>query len=298
MMKANIIILEEKHGTYYLDASSRDAFLVACLATVKRRVDENWFYHPWDPDEVTKPDLEEEVVRGLPDSETKTDLLEAWASYHKGLEEVEENNNTVDLAEVTAKTNDPYLAWFVLERRTNHEYEGFKIEQLESPLGIQHVQQRPKMKPSFSVVDAEKMLTRKLRTENAAATEAAERRSRNLSTEEFTLGGVLFREKDNLCAERTVPRDAVAKAEADGRLEKVQVDPESVRQWNIESIHCLDAEDMVFAYWCQGQKGDKIRPVIVHVYQNAELKRLDITHFIRPFGLNSNEWAKMGLAQD
>lgn len=298
MMKANILILKEKHGTYYLDASSRDAFLAACLLTVKRRVDENWFYHSWNPDEVIQPDLEEEVVRGLPDSETKTDLLEAWENYRKELVRVEHNNDIVELAELAAKTDDPYLAWYVLTERKNHEYEGFELEQLEAPLGIQHIQQRPKMKPTFSVTEAEQMLIRKLKTENVAASEASERRFRNLSSEEFTLGGVLFGAKDKLTAERTVPRDAVDKAEADGRLEKVQVDPGRVRLWNIESIHCLDGEDMVFSFWRKGQEGKKIRPVLVHVYKNGELKRLDITHFISPFGLTGNEWAKMGLAQD
>lgn len=295
MMKARIIVLAEKYGTYYLDASTRDAFLVSCLMTVERRIAENSWYHKWNIDEVSKPDLELDIVETLPDGETKTSLLQAWDRYDSHVKEVEENNELVSLARIAADTKDPFLAWHVLTLRENHEYEGFNIETLESPLGIQHVRKRPKMKPKFALQEALDMIHHKLKVENAGRIEAAQRRFENLSSEEFTLGGIMFSANGHLCATRTVPIEVVKLAEEDGRLKRIEVKDSEVRLWNIDSVHCLDAEDMIFAYWYSGEKGTNIKPHIIHVYEQDGLKRLNITRFISPFGLTSNEWEKLGL---
>lgn len=252
------------------------------------------FYHYWNPEEVKKPDLEEVVVLCFPESDTKTVLLNAWKKYHQDLEEVEEHNRIVELAELANETNDPYLAWYVLEERKEHEYEGFMIERLEAPMGIQNVIQRLKMKPAFSVSEAESMIARKLKAENISAIYASQRRFRNITNDAFVLGGVLFGTKDKLTSECSVPMEAVSEAESDKRLEKVHVDLDKVRLWDLNSIHRLDAEDMVFSYWYK-TKGEKIRPTVVHVYKNGGLKCLNITRLIRSIDFAEGEWTTMEL---
>jgi len=294
MQSAKILVFKEKHGDHYFDASSLDAFLLSCLITVKRRLEEGCFYNTWSFDEVKKPDLSEDFILSLPASETKKNLRKAWDEYRESIKETQENNDLVELAELAVETNDPYLAWRVLNERKEGQYEGFSIERMISPLGIQHIQKRLKMKPSFTVDEAKKMIVRKLTTENIAAIETSERRFVNISSEVFSIGDSCFAAAGNLCSQRTVAYEYVPKAEADRRLEKVKPDLEKIRKWNIDSIHCLDAEDMVFSYWAEEKKDQKVRPVLTHVYSNGELKRLDITNLLRSSGFTPDEWSTVG----
>ena len=92
-----ILVLREKHGDQYLNATTEEEFLDACLMVVKGRFgpDNNW----WGlskPEKPEKPNLglTSKQIKELPESLIKSAAQKELANYERAL--VRYNNELAD----------------------------------------------------------------------------------------------------------------------------------------------------------------------------------------------------------
>ena len=129
-----ILVLEEKHGTAYLDASTEAKLYEAALSVVKSRLHPEWgFYCEEDPPEpvgVTQEDIDK-----LPDGTGKNALVKQLATYKRELEEYERINENYANAKKAVETKDGKLAWRILLHRSDWEYEGVYLAEVKDEYG-------------------------------------------------------------------------------------------------------------------------------------------------------------------
>ena len=138
----SIIVCEEKHGTYYWDASTEKVLHASALAILKHRFLDGMYYAPECPDpapgQITYDlELELAVVEELPACQCKTEALariekqtkEDYRNY-LWLMDCESEWRAINRA---LETNDGELALKILKLRAEHEYEGFDIVELTEP---------------------------------------------------------------------------------------------------------------------------------------------------------------------
>lgn len=129
--KRYVLVVEEKHGTFYYDATG-DALLDAAYKLFLERAEAGWY-----------PDLEYLKDVG-PEPYTKEQLevlkkdwpnlhQEAWNDRENWLRVTRSNNNLLGIIRQIAhikQTEDKQAAWNFINSRNGFEYEDVNIEEL------------------------------------------------------------------------------------------------------------------------------------------------------------------------
>ncbi len=126
-----ILAFKEKHGTFHYDASTRDLFHKACLAVVKRRNGEGYWYTYDQSEQPTVPALSKEAVAALPEGRIKTAALEEWTYYERRLKHLAGEKQETALL-VKALKGDGEAAADFLKARAKAEYETMELIELDS----------------------------------------------------------------------------------------------------------------------------------------------------------------------
>ena len=131
-----ILVLEEKHGTFFLNASTSPKLNRAALSVVKARLHPDWgYYYEEDPPESIN--ITQEDIDKLPDGRGKETLKRQLEQYKKAFSHYERDRQDYEDAKRAVKTKDGKLAWQLLANRSNrgYEYEGVHLEEVKDEYG-------------------------------------------------------------------------------------------------------------------------------------------------------------------
>lgn len=124
-----IVVLKEKHGDRYLAAPTLDDFYSQCLSIVKSRHEEECWYD-YDSDIPESPALTKEQVKALKDGCIKQAAEEEWERYEQAIKQAESNKEERTMLKL-ALAGDGLMAALFLKGRSDGEYEGFELEDME-----------------------------------------------------------------------------------------------------------------------------------------------------------------------
>lgn len=135
--RPSVLVISEKHGTRYFDATSVDALHASALALLRERFSDDVFRYYVDPGELEKEaprvDLSLEEAAGLPAKSPTRQLhdnqikrRDEWRTY------VDSYRRWYAAAQKAIAQEDGGLALRCLEARSSHEYEEISIEPLEN----------------------------------------------------------------------------------------------------------------------------------------------------------------------
>jgi hypothetical protein len=159
-----IIVAEEKHGTYYYDASTPEAWAWSSLKILTNRFNEGYWYY----DPLNQPDQHEfsvkrrqerdellamtdEQIDAIPSDEVRVDVRKkikrAKADYESDRSQSEQyerikavveaqDDSLVTVGRGQFERQEP-KAWRLLDERSDHEYERVTIEDVESPAEVE-----------------------------------------------------------------------------------------------------------------------------------------------------------------
>lgn len=125
-----IIICKEKHGTNYFDASTTEVIGCTAIHILKSRAEQGYYYElePVDKEDPPKPTQKEE---DFPNDPVFAKLArEEWGKYNR---DIQRQLNDKDFRVRFDKApNDYREALHLLIKRNDYQYEGFRLEVLES----------------------------------------------------------------------------------------------------------------------------------------------------------------------
>jgi hypothetical protein len=124
-----VIVFEEKEERVYYDPRDWGGYFEVCYHVfMKRLKDAYWGYPTVKPTPPKAPDP-------IPET-TDPDIIELGkkrtAAYNRKMREYREDLEVWAYVDAASKGNKWAAAW-VIDRRKDHEYEGFDIEPLEMP---------------------------------------------------------------------------------------------------------------------------------------------------------------------
>lgn len=117
-MIAKILVVEDKDGRAYFDASSPILLAKASMRILRERFEEGW-YVEHDPEDF-------EAVRDTP---RHREMLAENAWYARAFQLVQENDldSKYEWGEGCRRKVEP-MAWHLLKQRANYEYERVSLE--------------------------------------------------------------------------------------------------------------------------------------------------------------------------
>jgi hypothetical protein len=138
-----IIIAREKHGDYYLDASTPEQWARSALKLLTDRWKEGYYYH--EPKEPKEPEglLPREEIEALPEPyKREAGLL--FNRHIRNRRSYKEEKRLYDEIKYIVETQDTGMityrngrveprAWRILDDRGDHEYEGVELEDVAQP---------------------------------------------------------------------------------------------------------------------------------------------------------------------
>jgi hypothetical protein len=124
-----ILILEEHHGTWYLDASTRALLEAAALSAVRGRFGCDNIYYPIDVPSKPAPPFTEEELKHIP-AVMQKDADRKIKEYERELQGYKLRMKELRLIDRCLRTNDGALAVRVLELRQGSSDECFRLEEL------------------------------------------------------------------------------------------------------------------------------------------------------------------------
>ena len=124
-----VLILKEKHGSWYFDVSTNDLLHKACLKVVIQRNNEDW-YCDLSGEEPIPPKTTLEDVKHLDPSHAEL-VKESWKQYKQDKRVYNNNKLMRTLLKQSLIGNDE-SAYKFLCHRADGEYEDFKIATLDS----------------------------------------------------------------------------------------------------------------------------------------------------------------------
>jgi hypothetical protein len=152
-----VLVLKEKHGDSYYNATTREAFEENCLTILKQRFNEGYWYNT--PDEVFPKDSKWDttIFQLIPDfpedgtKEEKDTAISTWREANinvipdeearalvakklsKAIKNYNERSRYIkwykELERVVAE-EDKEAAWRILDDRSDYEYEGISLENM------------------------------------------------------------------------------------------------------------------------------------------------------------------------
>lgn len=127
----SVLVEHGKHGEYYWDATTQEKFQANCLAILKNRFDQGWYYY--EPEEPTKPKglLTKEEIKEL-QQPYKGQAIQIYNNYVRAKREYVSEKELWDELKAAIEENDGGLAWGVLYDRSDYEYERVSLEDLNN----------------------------------------------------------------------------------------------------------------------------------------------------------------------
>lgn len=127
----SVLVEHGKHGEYYWDATTKEKFRANCLAILKDRLDQGWYYY--EPEEPTEPTglLTKEEIKEL-QQPYKGQAIQIYNNYQSRLRDYKLEKETWDELKEAIEKEDGGLAWGVLYDRSDYEYERVSLEDLNN----------------------------------------------------------------------------------------------------------------------------------------------------------------------
>ncbi len=128
----SVLVLQEKHGDRYFYVASDKALFTTALAIVKERNSHGQWY-PQPPGQAPAvPDVRAEDIPKLPKSlqEAAKKKLREYTNEKRLYDEEIADYQEIQKA---IATDDGKLAWEILHKRRDYEYEGILLEIFEDP---------------------------------------------------------------------------------------------------------------------------------------------------------------------
>lgn len=128
-----ILIERGKHGDQYHDASTPEAVAASSLAILTERWEAGYYYYDPGPEPEWKGP-------GRADRDKLKELdKESWDSVQKRLKRFknelrywQQDNDLYQRIKKAVETKDGGLAWECLYDRSDHEYEGVELEEVQT----------------------------------------------------------------------------------------------------------------------------------------------------------------------
>jgi len=125
LAKPFLCILKEKHGTRHFHCPTIDTVLAVALAIVtERHIDGAYEY---EPDRATLGMTPDEI-QALPEGSIRTLALQALEQHRRNEQQDHELAIYARMATQAVAEGNGVLALWVLEHRSDYEYEGFELE--------------------------------------------------------------------------------------------------------------------------------------------------------------------------
>lgn len=128
----SVLVLREKHGNGYFLVQTDEELLQVAKMVVAGRKRQRWY---GEPRAAVELDFTAEDIEKMPKSLQKV-AREKLAEVRERQEWTEEEAEVWELVEASEKDESGVLAYEVLWRRREYEYEGFKIEMLSAKYGV------------------------------------------------------------------------------------------------------------------------------------------------------------------
>lgn len=122
-----IAIFEESDNTRYFRVSNYEELLRVCLTVVKERNKEG--YYDYDLEEPKLP-INKELFEQLPKGALRDAAMSEHRNYLRKLKEYKQNLDKKKILDL-ALNGDAESAYRIIKNRSNDEYEGFELVQLE-----------------------------------------------------------------------------------------------------------------------------------------------------------------------
>lgn len=125
-----IMIVEEKHGPRYFDASNVNKAGAAARMILEERLGEGWY----DVEEEPKqPSIDRRKILGLPKDRITETIRQAWEQYDLDLKQYDFDNEFNATVQKALTERDDRLAVGLLQYRSSkgYEYEGIRFVELE-----------------------------------------------------------------------------------------------------------------------------------------------------------------------
>ena len=131
-----VLIQSWKHGKNYYDATGNNLSLAA-LDALKFSVEAGYIWSVEDTkkyiEEPKLPDLTREQIEALPEGEIKRAAKKQARRYEREKREREDAILQAEQVELSLEGRNGQLAWEILRERSDFEYEGIELEDLEQP---------------------------------------------------------------------------------------------------------------------------------------------------------------------
>lgn len=129
-----ILVLEEKHSTVFLNASTSTKLNRAALSVVKARLHPDWGYY-YEPEAPESINITLEDIDKLPAGKGQDALRKQFNSHRKEMAEYDKEKYMYERAVCAAAQNDGALAWRILQERSDGEYEGVFLTEVKDEYG-------------------------------------------------------------------------------------------------------------------------------------------------------------------
>jgi len=125
-----ILVLKEKGGNIYYDASTDEALHQVCIDLVRRRYDEKIWYSDLDEEpEPEVPELSEDQAETLPQS-ARDAIIKDWSIYKSRMQILEDNETLRNILR-KALSGDGNAAYHFLNMRESYEHEAISVENIQ-----------------------------------------------------------------------------------------------------------------------------------------------------------------------
>ena len=121
-----LLVLDEKHGEGYFHIPDTDALhRVALNILTAREKSGYWYYQPTKPKE---PDFTKQQVEAMPKNSIRDTAEKQLRRYAREMKDYEEDFDNYTLLLRAIAKQDGAMAWEALQMRSDHEYEGVRLE--------------------------------------------------------------------------------------------------------------------------------------------------------------------------
>jgi hypothetical protein len=127
-----VLIAKEKHGTVYMDALTAEGLYASCLALLKFRRKEEYYYTPELP---KKPSLTAEQAFTLPEGPVRNAANAEFNRYKRAMDDYHQQLEFVTGVDEAIKNEDGLLAYILLKERGDAEYEEIDLEPITRTYG-------------------------------------------------------------------------------------------------------------------------------------------------------------------
>ena len=133
-----ILIVHEKHGTYYLDVSTDKRLHETSVKILKQRLEDKW-YGPFTDSPIYDLGVPEDEILDMPEGTAKDSMLKLLEEYKRKVREHQDEQAWIEEVKgaIAVKYNPkakPYVrmyAWGLLDSRRHCEYERIDLETVE-----------------------------------------------------------------------------------------------------------------------------------------------------------------------